>query len=67
MKQTELFKLEPHHFKSVKRMNWQICVHCGLVALKNDFTEWAMKQGCNYRDHTQYQNKRMNYTQLFKE
>lgn len=60
----EVFKHEPHNF-SKKMLNYQYCVHCGLVTLKNKFTEWSIQQGCNYRDHPSYEHKRLQYTKLF--
>jgi hypothetical protein len=31
------------------------CQGCGLVRLNNDFTNWAIKHGCNNRDHPGYE------------
>ena len=60
----EPYKNEPHNF-SKKMLNYQYCVHCGLVTLKNDFTVWSIQQGCNYRDHPSYEYKRRQFTKLF--
>lgn len=49
------YTMEPHHWKHVRFMSWQVCAYCGLVALKNDFTRWAMRMGCNYKLHRDYQ------------
>lgn len=64
MKQ-EPYTLEPHNFKTWKKIAWPICVKCGLIALKNPLTEWAMKQGCNHKDHPSYESQRMKQTKLF--
>lgn len=34
------------------------CINCGLVRLNNAFTDWALRMGCNNRDHTNYENER---------
>jgi len=60
----EPYKYEPHNF-SRKILNYQYCVYCGLVTLKNKFTEWGIEQGCNYREHPSYSHKRRQFTKLF--
>ena len=51
---TNAFKVEPHTFRSVRRMSWEVCTGCGLVRLKNQLTEWCVRNGCNYADHPGY-------------
>ena len=34
------------------------CQKCGLVRLNNAFTEWAVRMGCNNRDHPNYDAQR---------
>lgn len=34
------------HAMSGKIFNWAYCVHCGLVALKNEETRKKLKRGC---------------------
>lgn len=65
-KQIEPYKLEPHHFGGWKKIPYQICYKCGLIAYRNPFTEWAIKQGCNHKDHPSYAQKRLQFTELFK-
>jgi len=36
----------PHRFISYKILAWPVCIQCGLVALKNERTEKAIKRGC---------------------
>jgi hypothetical protein len=37
----------PHSFKGViKRMPWPYCTRCGLIALRNDATNRAMREQC---------------------
>lgn len=54
------YKTEPHHFipcgKKTRIPN-QYCINCGLIYLKNELTEWAVRQGCNYKEHVSYKNK----------
>lgn len=57
-------KLEPHSWTGNKVLSRQVCRKCGLVALKNDFTAWCIQMGCDYRDHPEYEAKRMQYTRL---
>lgn len=52
------FEVEPHRFIKYKVLPWPICVHCGLIYLKNDFTDWAVKHGCTNTEHPSYQTKR---------
>ena len=40
------FKRVPHHFNR-KVMHWFYCSGCGLVALKNEITQKAMRKPCN--------------------
>lgn len=36
---------KPHQWKG-KLLNWNYCVHCGLLALKNDATRKAIRAAC---------------------
>lgn len=60
----EGYRLEPHNFgpSGVKNFPWNICKYCGLVLLRNAFTEWCRKMGCNNKDHPQYEAKRRELT-----
>jgi hypothetical protein len=48
------FKLEPHNFRQTKSIPWPICSSCGLVRLRNPFTDWSVKMGCNSADHPDF-------------
>jgi hypothetical protein len=53
----EPYTYEQHSFtKSIH--NYKYCSKCGIVALKNSFTEWAIKKGCNSEDHPEYKTAR---------
>jgi hypothetical protein len=38
------------------------CSYCGLLKLNNKFTQWAIKIGCDNRNHPDYEKKRKEYT-----
>lgn len=48
------FKKEPHSFVNGKWMPWSFCNSCGLVRLKNERTNLAIKLGCNYKESQEY-------------
>lgn len=56
-RQKETYKYKPHNFKG-KINNKSYCIHCGLVALNNDFTRWAIDKGCMNELHPSYKNQR---------
>ncbi len=61
------YKVEHHQFRTgVKVGHLQYCLSCGLICMKNEFTEWALKQGCNHREHPSYKNK-LGITNPFKD
>lgn len=33
------------------------CPRCGLIALNNEFSAWAVDKGCNHAEHPQFQSK----------
>lgn len=48
------YKLEPHAFAPSKKLPWLRCKRCGLLTLRNEFTEWCIRMGCNASDHPEY-------------
>ena len=55
----EPFKLVAHNFNfHATGTAYKYCVYCGLVAMKNEFSQWAIKQGCMNKDHPSYELKR---------
>ena len=52
------FKFEEHGPWIPSISYKKYCQKCGLVALNNDFTSWAIKNGCNNSDHPQYEVQR---------
>ena len=65
MKQKEEYTHESHVFVFCKPAGKQYCAYCGLVALNNDFTDWAVSKGCNYKLHSSYASARMKHTKYF--
>ena len=42
----------PHHGRWYKlgKIPYEICAGCGLVALRNEISRWALRHGCDYKD-----------------
>lgn len=60
---TDPYRMEAHSFTT--RVGGKVCCSkCGLVALNNAFTDWAVRMGCNNRDHPSYSSKRYDTTKL---
>lgn len=53
------YKLQAHNFQSLKKLPWPKCQHCGLLKLRNRFTDWCVRMGCNASDHSGYQQQRL--------
>jgi hypothetical protein len=53
----EPYKMEPHG-PWVQGSYKTHCINCGLVRLNNDFTNWAIRMGCNNSDHPNYELQR---------
>lgn len=59
------YKFETHTFKALgKKLPWQYCNKCGLVAVRNKITEWCITKGCNNEDHPQYKETLKRLTSL---
>jgi hypothetical protein len=56
---TMAYLFEHHHPGKLKSIPWPVCEKCGLVYLRNPFTEWSIKNGCNSKEHPQYLQKRV--------
>lgn len=60
------YKLEHHNFNmKLRGTAYQYCCKCGLVAMKNDFSQWHQRMGCNAHDHPNYERERVK-TSCFK-
>ena len=53
----EPYKFVSHSFTKTI-VGKKYCSRCGLMALNNPFTEWAIDKGCNNSDHPNYQQQR---------
>lgn len=61
----EKYEYEQHTFQTDCRVGGkQFCLSCGLLALNNDFTSWAIRMGCKHKLHSSYANKRYENTKL---
>lgn len=50
----EAYKMKGHQWSVLKGAGKQYCKCCGLLALNNNITHWAIEKGCNYEDHPQW-------------
>ncbi len=46
------YKKVGHSFGLLKSVGKQYCHKCGLIALNNEISRWAVGKGCNYHEHT---------------
>ncbi len=58
----EAYKMIGHSFKLSSRAGKSICSNCGLVSLRNDFTDWSVRMGCMSSDHPQYEAARKRFS-----
>ena len=54
----ETYSLQPHSFHFNKRIGKQVCKSCGLVMLRNRFSDWSVQKGCLSELHSDYQRMR---------
>lgn len=59
MTSNEPYKMQEHVWED-KVLNWNVCIKCGLIALKNPFTRWCIKKGCFHEDHPDFERQRKN-------
>lgn len=52
------YKLQEHSFVFNSKLGKSVCTRCGLLSLRNAFTEWSVAKGCFSDLHPQYQTKR---------
>lgn len=46
LSRTEPKRVRDHHELKGRIAHWPYCVHCGLVALKNDVTKRELRKSC---------------------
>jgi len=51
----DTYKMIGHSFKLSSRFGKSVCSNCGLVSLRNEFTDWSIRMGCMSSDHPQYE------------
>lgn len=52
------WQVEPHQWVKFKGIGRVRCVKCGLLALRNRFTEFCIKMGCDHSEHPRYNHER---------
>lgn len=58
----EKYEYDDHAPIKIKGIQWVVCRKCGLIYLKNEFTDWCIKKGCNNEDHPDYNHVRLKLT-----
>ena len=48
------YKYESHSPVKYKQLSWMVCANCGLIYIRNEITQWALKKGCNHTEHPEY-------------
>jgi hypothetical protein len=48
---SDKYKMEGHQINDWRVGGKLVCRVCGLVALNNELSRYAVKLGCNYGDH----------------
>lgn len=66
MEEPEVYKMEAHNWGH-KIGHWPVCQKCGLIMMKNDFSDWAVRIGCFNRLHPSYDSVRRKNTNLDKQ
>ena len=56
------YTYERHAFVLLKPASCYYCKYCGLVRLKNKFTKWCIRMGCNNEYHPTYMRMRNHFT-----
>lgn len=52
----EKYSLVGHRMVFNSRVGKSVCDNCGLVGLRNTFTDWSIKMGCLSHLHPSYKN-----------
>lgn len=60
----EQYKMIGHSFKLNSRIGKSVCSNCGLVSLRNEFTDWSVRMGCMSSEHPQYEAARKRYSTM---
>lgn len=63
MEKQEEYQMEPHSW-GAKIGHWPVCQKCGLIMMKNAFSEWAVRVGCMNALHPSYESVRHKNTNL---
>lgn len=64
-KKREVYQFKGHSFSGKLIGGKQCCQSCGLFALNNEFTKWAIDKGCYYDIHPEYKSVKRRTTKQF--
>lgn len=56
------YKYEAHSIIPLKNTPWLYCKYCGLLVLKNKFSQWCYRMGCLNEYHNQYSQMLLKFT-----
>ena len=62
--QKQPYKMKGHSWVPLKGAGKNVCSCCGLMALRNKATDWAIAKGCHHTDHPQYENAMKRLTKM---
>lgn len=49
-----MYEYDPHKWIKCTAIGRDRCTKCGLLALRNKFTNWCIKMGCDNANHARY-------------
>lgn len=55
---TEAYEYDAHKWVKCAMVGRERCVKCGLLALRNTFTQWCIRVGCDNTSHPRYKYER---------
>ncbi|SOK58588.1 hypothetical protein [Yersinia phage fHe-Yen9-04] len=61
----EEYSHETHQFVFSRTLGKQYCVKCGLIALNNGLSQWAIEKGCLNELHPSFKSTRSKFTNKF--
>ena len=60
------YKLVGHAWYDPKRISYPVCKNCSLIYMNNPFSQWAIRMGCNYKEHLNYNSSLKKFTSIGK-
>lgn len=65
MEEDDKYKERGHTWYLDKNCGKQVCAFCGLIALRNQASDWCVQKGCFYKLHPSYQKTIRKLTKQF--